>query len=1036
MKKRNLYHALTLLVTLLAMTLPGLFGHDGAWASEYQVEWTAPAQQRYFSSPYGVAVDGNGIVYVVDSKNNRIQMLSPTGTLLASWGNRGYGVGQFNNPHGVAVDGSGNVYVADTHNSRIQKLDVVSGSWTIVGSQGSGAGQFMWPHGVSVDGSGNVYVADSYNHRIQKLDAASGSWIIWGSEGSGAGQFEFPHGVTVDGSGNVYVADTFNNRIQKRDVASGSWSILGSISSGAGQFYYPQGVAVDGSGNVYVADTYSSQIQKYDAVSGSWSIRGSYGVGVGQFNYPGSVAVDGIGNVYVADSNNLRIQKSDVASGLWTIWGSSGNGNSVGQFFNPSGVTVDGSGNVYVADTYNNRIQKKDAISGLWTAWGGTGPATGQFNSPSGVAVDGGGNVYVADTYSHRIHKLDVASGSWRTWGSYGSGVGQFDHPFGVAVDGSDNVYVADTYNGRVQKLDVASGSWSILGSNGTGAGQGVAVDGSGNVYVADTYNNRIQKLDVASGTWIAWGSYDSTVGNFNSPSGVAVDGSGNVYVADTGNNRIQKRDAVSGSWSTWGSQGTDAGQFSGPTSVSVDGNGNVYVADTGNTRIQKFNLMHTLTANAVGTGQGTVFTGTRFEYYYPDTTTGSALVKNLTGGILIATGRAGYAVSWSGPCTGIYDSDPGYACVIDRMMGDTTVTATYYPVVSTTITVTSNVNLVTVGQTINFTATVSPSSATGTVNFWDRSTGTALGTATLSGGVAGISASFQMIGKHDIYVFYGGNAIYGRVTSSDSTVAVLGIVDNGNGTMTDTNSGLVWLKNANCTDTVGGITKSNGILDWTDAQSWSSALASGSCGLSDGSHAGEWRLPSIDELKSLYCRPGAPKWRYSCKDSMGGDGSPAQWLLPQGFSAVQAYLYWSSSTDPDYPDYAWGVNMDGGYESIFYKGSNHYVWPVRGGQWGDSVISGTVQDVATAAPVAYAAVAIGGTRIVQTDAAGAYRINIVPGVYPVTVSKNGYVTQSTSVTSTSGQTTAQNFILHQTGVATTIDNGNGTITDTSSGLV
>ena len=239
--------------------------------------------------------------------------------------------------------------------------------------------------------------------------------------------------------------------------------------------------------------------------------------------------------------------------------------------------------------------------------------------------------------------------------------------------------------------------------------------------------------------------------------------------------------------------------------------------------------------------------------------------------------------------------------------------------------------------------------------------------------------------------------------------------IDNGNGTLTDTSSGLVWLQNANCTDTAGGIAKPNGYLNWADAQTWSNALASGPCSLSDGSHAGEWRLPSIDELKSLMCRPGAPAWMYN-----GCDGSnsynpagayPFQWLTTQGFSAVQGNFYWSSSTYPGYPDFAWGVDMFGGYVGTAKYG-NYYVWPVRGGQWGDSVISGTVHDAATAAPLADTAVNIGGTRIVQTDAAGAYRINIVPGAYPVTASKSGYETQSTSVTSTSGQTSVQNFNL------------------------
>jgi uncharacterized protein DUF1566 len=75
---------------------------------------------------------------------------------------------------------------------------------------------------------------------------------------------------------------------------------------------------------------------------------------------------------------------------------------------------------------------------------------------------------------------------------------------------------------------------------------------------------------------------------------------------------------------------------------------------------------------------------------------------------------------------------------------------------------------------------------------------------------------------------------------------------DNGNGTVTDNLTGLIWLRDANCTDSSGGIAKPDGYLTWANALSWSNNLSSGRCGLSDGSRAGDWRLPNVDELESL----------------------------------------------------------------------------------------------------------------------------------------------------------------------------------------
>jgi DNA-binding beta-propeller fold protein YncE len=140
-------------------------GSAGAW-EVVAGDQTGPGQ---FDSPFGVAVDPDGSIYVADTGNQRIQKLAPTGEPLAQWGGKGKDPGQFARPEGVAVDGEGNVYVADTENHRIQKLSPAGESLAQWGSLGHGPGQFQSPSGVAVDGEGNLYVADIYNRRVQKL---------------------------------------------------------------------------------------------------------------------------------------------------------------------------------------------------------------------------------------------------------------------------------------------------------------------------------------------------------------------------------------------------------------------------------------------------------------------------------------------------------------------------------------------------------------------------------------------------------------------------------------------------------------------------------------------------------------------------------------------------------------------------------------------------------------------------------------------------------------------------------------------------
>jgi len=131
---------------------------------------------------------------------------------------------------------------------------------------------------------------------------------------------------------------------------------------------------------------------------------------------------------------------------------------------------------------------------------------------------------------------------------------------------------------------------------------------------------------------------------------------------------------------------------------------------------------------------------------------------------------------------------------------------------------------------------------------------------------------------------------------------------DNGNGTVTDNLTALVWLKNANCFAT----------QTWAEALSDANGLASPTCGLSDGSTAGQWRLPNVRELLSLI------DYNYF---------SPA---LPPGlpFTGAQSLRYWSSNVVANNAPNAWDIDFDiGTVNRNQPKTNTYYVWPVRDGQ-------------------------------------------------------------------------------------------------------
>jgi hypothetical protein len=154
---------------------------------------------------------------------------------------------------------------------------------------------------------------------------------------------------------------------------------------------------------------------------------------------------------------------------------------------------------------------------------------------------------------------------------------------------------------------------------------------------------------------------------------------------------------------------------------------------------------------------------------------------------------------------------------------------------------------------------------------------------------------------------------------------------DNGNGTVTDNLTGLIWLRDANCKEPAGGIARDGGLLNWPAALAWCNRLAHGRCGLADNSAAGDWRLPNINELKSLV------------------DHSRHDPDLPGGhpFLNVQSLWYWSSTSNPVYTAGAFNVGMSRGSVHVTDKLPNRFgssnvsdkdgsalgVWPVRGGE-------------------------------------------------------------------------------------------------------
>ena len=287
---------------VLAMDLKSgmLTRFAGVVASGYAGDG-GPASSAQFSAPGGLATDDAGNLYIADSGNHVVRVVTPDGNVanLAGDGAAGYSgdggpaaMASLNGPQGLATDRFGNLYVADTNNSAVRKISSTGVISTYAGTGTAGydydgffarASQLNLPNGLAT-ASGNLYVADSANNRVRVVTAArlittlAGNGVAGYSGDSGRGgqdedaQLNLPAFVASDSLGlNVYISDSANQCI--RQVLPDT--IITTAAGGTkGSMGTPAGIALDGAGNLYIADTTNWRILKLAAGGGITTVAG------------------------------------------------------------------------------------------------------------------------------------------------------------------------------------------------------------------------------------------------------------------------------------------------------------------------------------------------------------------------------------------------------------------------------------------------------------------------------------------------------------------------------------------------------------------------------------------------------------------------------------------------------------------------------------------------------------------------------------------------------------------------------------------
>lgn len=760
--------------------------------------------------PAGVAVDGEGNMYIADSLHNRIRMVcgaAKTATIagttcttpgiistVAGNGKSSYtGDGgaaaeaTLNTPNGVAIDGAGNLYIADTGNSVVRVISAATGIITTVAGNGTSptvtennsnqvgdggpatAANLNQPWGIAVDGSGNLYIADTFDHRIREVSAASGTIETIAGDGftaaDGAGGYNgdsilaasaklnYPYSVAFDPSGNMYIADAGNARVRVVAAVNGTITAASTITTLAGtgtagestdctqtplvanqtQLYYPESVAVDAAGNVYIADTQNAEILKVNAASGMLSMVikagcGSVYTGSGNFSSvdlygPKGLYLDGYGNLYLADYYTMVVRE---IVGNYVAVNDLNSPTRQGSQSVATDETVENDGNAPL-DLTAITHDANSAIDASSTC--GTGMPYLTVAQDCTVGADFAPTV-AGDPL---IANIDVAEDT-----QPGSpGVTAPNSPLDIQIVG--NATAVNSTTTTVASAPDPSGfgqSVTFTVTVTTGAGTGKL---TGTVSLTDTYQGNTVTL--AQNLGLSLNSAGTT--------GTATFSTGTLGVGQHSIVAAYDNSDDSGHFS---SKSTDNG--AAPlTQTVLEGTTTTLVSSVNPSTLGQ-SVKFTATVASSGGG---VTPDQTVQFMDGTNTLGPPQTLTASG----ANGTASYSTATltngTHQITAVYGGDAA-----NQIQGSTSNTVSQSVLATSGLTLTSSANPASFGNSVTFTVTMNSTGAnpaTGSVSFFDN--GTQIGTGTLAGSpaVATFATSTLAVGTHPITASYGGDS-------------------------------------------------------------------------------------------------------------------------------------------------------------------------------------------------------------------------------------------------------------------------------------
>ena len=494
-----------------------------------------------FSGPNGLVADASGNVYVADQNNNQIRKITPSGnvTLFAgsALGATGSADGNgsaatFNTPRGIAIDAAGNLYVDDSGNFEIRMITPTGDVTTIVGT-GSAGNVTGVGTAASIDGrtltvdptTGYLYLADYNNHAIKRI-------ILTGYTMSAA----LPTGLSFTNTTGV-ITGTPSTITTAANYAITAWNKSGSstftvsiatvppvpiISYSSSPVDLELGTPVGTTPNPTITVTNSGGSIP---TTFGYSNTPAQPLTGGTFNSPARGGIDAAGNIYIANFGGNNISAFTKAGALI-----SNNFTSGGSLALPAGIVFDSAGNMYVLNGGGDI--NKYSSTGVFIANLSISPGATTY----GLAIDAADNIYVTG-YAGSTYAVFKITPAFTTAPYFITNTGM-NTPVDLDLDAAGNIYVLNN-TGAVSVFNAAGTLLTNNFASGFPGAYALKVDQvNGYVYVADNAGGKINIYPTgtaASATLLA------SITGVTDCRGLIIDLLGNIYAPDFTNNVINK---------------------------------------------------------------------------------------------------------------------------------------------------------------------------------------------------------------------------------------------------------------------------------------------------------------------------------------------------------------------------------------------------------------------------------------------------------------------------------------------------------------